>query len=76
MFKCEKSGMYSQPNEKACKLVTHVRSKTYHKWDHKEGQEVVIGFGTEIVREVLVSKEYYSHVMAKGFQPQVVVEKE
>lgn len=72
MFYCQATKRLSQSGEPAHKLVTHVRSKTYTRRNHKTNQDEAIGQGTEIVREILVSKEYYAEAMAKGFQPQVV----
>jgi hypothetical protein len=72
MFYCQKTGALSQPNEPAHKLVTHIRNKTYFRYNPKSKQDEAIGHGTEIVREVLVSKEYLAEQTAKGFQPQVV----
>ena len=76
MYKCQATGFTSRPNEPAFRLVTHVRNRSYVRPNRKTGQDDTVGHGTEIVREILVSKEYYSEVMAKGFQPQVVVSKD
>lgn len=72
MFYCQATKKLSKPGEPAAKLVTHVRNRTYFRWNPKRGEQEAIGHGTEIVREILVSKEYYAKVMAEGFQPQVV----
>lgn len=71
MFKCYVTQKQTQPRETACKLVTHIRNKTYHRKD-KYGQDVVNGQGTEIVKEVMVCRELYDQVIAEGFQPEVV----
>jgi hypothetical protein len=76
MFKCQATGFLSKPNEGAHRLVTHIRNKTYYRHNRKSGQDEIAGHGTEIVREILVSKEHYAKLMAQGFQPQVVREKE
>ena len=76
MYYCQATKKLSQPNEPAHKLVTHVRSKTYYAWDRKRQDYVAVGQGTEIVREILVSKEYHAQKMAEGFQPQLVKEKQ
>jgi hypothetical protein len=65
MFKCQKTGRYSQPGEIANKLVTHVRNRTYYRYNHKSGQD-----------EIIVCKEYLAEALAAGFKPQVVVEKD
>ena len=76
MFYCEATKVLVPANESACKLVTHIRNKTYTRRNHKTASDEIIGHGTEVVREILVSKEYYAEVMAKGFQPQVVRSKD
>lgn len=72
MFICQATKTLSKPNEKARKLVTHVRNRTYYRWDRKAGAEVAVGHGIETVREITVSQEYYNQAMAAGFKPQVV----
>lgn len=96
MFKCQATGRMSLPNEKAHRLVTHIRSKTYfgrpkrkrtfERNDDGEGtmksrrpiseEPEIIGHGYETVREILVSGEHYAKLMAEGFRPQLVREKE
>jgi hypothetical protein len=58
------------------KLVTHIRNKTYMRYNRKSEQDEVSGHGTEVVREVLVSREAYDKLIASGFQPEVVKEKQ
>ena len=74
MFYCQATKVLVPAGETANKLVTHVREKIYYRKD-KYGQDVIAGRGQEIVREILVSREYYTQLMAKGFQPEVVHEK-
>jgi hypothetical protein len=76
MFKCQVSGLFSKPNDPAHRVVTQVRNKVYHRWDHKINDYVVVGHGKEIVKEILVSREVANSMLASGFEPQVVVEKE
>jgi tRNA G37 N-methylase TrmD len=72
MFICAATGVLTKANEPAHRLVTHVRNKNYTRRNHKTNNDEVIGSGQEIVREILVCKEYYENVMAKGFTPEVV----
>ena len=72
MFRCQATHKLSLPTEKAHKLVTHIRNKTYYRHNRKTGQDEAIGHGSEIVREILVSGAHYNEVMAAGFKPQVV----
>jgi hypothetical protein len=76
MFTCQATGLRSRPGESAAKLVTHIRNRTYTRYNHKTTQDEIVGHGSEIVREITVSKEYYNQVMAQGFTPKVVVEKD
>jgi hypothetical protein len=76
MLYCQASKKLSKPNEGSRKLVTHVRNKTYYRWNRKSGQEEIDGHGWEVVREILVSQEYYNQALAAGFKPEVVKEKE
>ena len=76
MFKCEATKTQTNPNEAAHRLVTHVRNRTYTRRNYKTGQDEIVGHGTEVAREILVCKSYYEQVMADGFKPQVVKEKE
>lgn len=76
MFKCQATKRLSQPGESAERLVTHVRNRTYTRWNHKKAEPEVVGHGTETVREILVCKEHYLKLMAEGFQPQVVRDSE
>jgi hypothetical protein len=74
MFYCGITGKLSQPGESAFKLVTHVRQRTYVRTHFNADEETVntVGHGTEIVREILCSREAYDKLMAEGFQPEVV----
>jgi hypothetical protein len=76
MFVCQLTGKQSKCGEQPKKLVTHIRNKTYYRVNHKTGMRDVVGYGTEIVREALISSEHYNKLMAEGFVPQVVKEKE
>jgi hypothetical protein len=73
MFKCEKTGRLSQPNESSSRLVTHVRNVVYRVRNTKiGGSDEIVGHGTEIVREITVCNGYYAEAMANGFVPTVV----
>ena len=72
MFYCQATKRLVPAGETAHKLVTHIRHRTYTRVNHKTKQEETIGQGTEIVREILVSKEYHAEAIANGFKPQVV----
>ena len=74
MFICAATGVQIGPNEKPHRLTTHIRNKTYYRLN-KYGDEVACGQGHEIVREILVSKEYADEMKAKGFTPAVALEK-
>ena len=76
MFKCQVTGRLSQPNEPAHRLVTHIRNRTYYRRNHKTGQDDIIGHGSEVVREILVCREYYDSQIAAGFKPAIVKEKD
>jgi hypothetical protein len=71
MYKCQATGKLVPAGVPANKLVTHVRKRTYYR-TNKYGDEVAVGFGSEIVREILVSKEYADEMKTKGFTPAVV----
>ena len=72
MFICAKTGRMTQPNEPAHRLVTQIRERTYTRRNPKTGQDEIIGFGTEVVREILVCKEYAAEAAATGFKPRIV----
>jgi hypothetical protein len=72
MYRCQATGKIVPRGTDAHKLVTHIRNKTYYRWNHKTDRPEVIGEGTEIVRELLVCKEYYDQAIANGFQPELV----
>jgi len=75
VFRCAITGELSKPREGAMKLVTHVRNKNYTRYDHKTDEEYIIGRGTEVVCEVLVTRAAYDKAMAEGFTPTLVKEK-
>jgi hypothetical protein len=72
MFICAITGKLSKPGEGAMKLVTHIRQRTYIRKNFKTEQDDTVGHGSEIVREVLCTREAYDKLMAGGFQPEVV----
>lgn len=72
MFRCAITGNLSKPGEGAAMLVTHIRKRTYIRKNFKTEQDDMVGHGTEIVREVMCTKEAYDKLMAEGFQPEVV----
>lgn len=74
MYHCQATGKLVPAGTPATKLVTHIRNKTYYR-TNKYGDQVVNGQGTEIVKEILVSKEYAEEMKAKGFTPAVVSDK-
>lgn len=76
MFYCQATKKLSKANEPARKLITHVRNKTYYRYNRKSGQEEIDGHGWEVVREILVSAEYYNQQVGAGFKPEVVKERE
>ncbi len=52
MFKCKKCNRLSAPGEKTNNVILETRPKTY---SFKKGEkDIVIGQGTEIVREIRV----------------------
>jgi len=56
MFRCELTKKLSKPGEKPLKVPVQLREKTYLKKD-KFGQDVVIGKGFEIVKEMTILAE-------------------
>ena len=72
MYRCQATNVQVPAKQPACRLITHIRPKTYYRINHKTGLEEVVGQGTEIVREILASREYYNHALATGFQPELV----
>jgi len=74
MYICQATKTQIGPNQSPKRLVTVVRSKTYYR-KNKYGEDVTCGQGTEIVRELSVSKEYYDEMMAKNFQPTILPER-
>ena len=61
MFKCAISRQSSRPGEKPVKLVLETRPKIYYRKD-KNGLNVEIGKGFEIVKEVLVRQDALNEV--------------
>ena len=61
MFKCAITGKFSKPGDKVHKLVTETRNKTYYGWVYSEELEtwenVPVGYGFEIVKEVSATEE-------------------
>jgi hypothetical protein len=72
MFRCFFTKKLSKPGEHPYRLVTHIRNKTYYRLNSKTGAKEVVGYGTETVREVMVSAEHYAKLMADGFIPVLV----
>lgn len=63
MFRCQVSGKVSQPGEKAHKIVTKTRPRTYTNRVMRGEKEIVItSQGFEIVEELLVCEEVYNKV--------------
>lgn len=65
MFKCAISNKLSQPREKAFKIVTKVRPKTYiqTRYNQAEKEEYEVTFhGQEIVEELTVCQEVYEQM--------------
>ena len=52
MFKDQMTGKTSKPGEKAIKVVTKTRNKIY-----TDENEVILGRGVEIVKEIMVTAE-------------------
>lgn len=61
MFKCQFSNQQSRVGEKPVRVVTKTRPKVYTRLD-RNGLEVVIGKGWEIVEEKLVKAEFAKEV--------------
>ena len=59
MYYCQATKRLSLPGDRAYKLVTHIRPKTYYRWNFRTEQDEAIGKGTEIVREIIVCEQYY-----------------
>lgn len=64
MFRCQVSGQVSLPGEKAFKVVVETRPKVYFKKD-KNGNQIKVGEGNEIVKELTVRESVYKQ-MTKG----------
>ena len=60
-YKCMITGKVSKHGEKVNKIVAETREKTYTKWVKNEEsfqyEEVFVAHGSEIVKELSVSKE-------------------
>lgn len=61
MFRCQISGRVSKPGEKAFKVITETRPKTYYRKD-KNGNQIKIGEGREIVKELTVCERVYKQM--------------
>lgn len=62
MFKCQISGRISQPRERAFKIITKTRNKTYTltRFNSVEKTEFQVeSQGSEIVQELMVCEEIY-----------------
>lgn len=61
MFYCQISGHLSKPGVKPERIVVAIRPKNYTRWVRNEEtndwEEVIIGSGWEIVKEVNASQE-------------------
>lgn len=59
MFKCEITGKFSKPGDKAIRLVTQRRERFYFevKGRQEEESDEPIGSGWEIVKEITVTLE-------------------
>ena len=76
MYYCQATKVLVPARQAANKLVTHIRPKTYYRVNHRTGLREAVGEGTEIVREILVSREYYEQAISNGFQPELVKSKD
>ena len=61
MFRCEVTGKMSKQGEKLHKVVVSTRQREYKEWvyneDTRRSEELVVGHGWEIVRELNASEE-------------------
>lgn len=61
MFRCEITGKLSKTGEKLHKVVVSTRQREYREWvyneDTRRSEELVVGHGWEIVRELNASEE-------------------
>ena len=61
MYICQVTGRQSKPGQKLNKLVVKTRDRIYTRWvrneDTREWEEIEIGRGWEIVREINASQE-------------------
>lgn len=61
MFICQVTKKCSEAGEKSCKITVLSRDKVYKEWRINEElrrmEEVVVGYGKEIVRELTASEE-------------------
>jgi hypothetical protein len=61
MFRCEVTGKMSKSGEKLHKVVVATRNREYKEWvyneDTRRSEELVVGHGWEIVRELNASEE-------------------
>lgn len=61
MFRCEVTGKMSKSGDKLHKVVVATRQREYKEWVYNEetrrSEELVVGHGWEIVRELNASEE-------------------
>jgi len=55
MFRCKKCGKVSKPREKSVRVVVETRPKDY--FTVIGGVQVLLGSGSEIVKEITVCKD-------------------
>ena len=61
MFRCEKCGRITKPNEKQYKQIVQTREKTYKNED-KYGN-IKTSKGTEIVKEIKISEKCFERIL-------------
>jgi len=64
MFRCQATGKVSKPREKPIRIIVETRPQTYeNKYKDEDNEwQYLRTEGSEIVREILVCKEYYDTV--------------
>lgn len=64
MFRCQATGKVSKPKEKPFRIIVETRPKSYeHRYkDEEDRWQSFTTEGFEIVKELLVCKEYYETV--------------
>jgi hypothetical protein len=79
MFICQITGKLSAKGEKLEKVVVATRERTYTKWvrneETREWEEVVIGKGYEIVRELNASQKGAASFAAMSPEDQALLVK-